>query len=149
MAPSDSDADVTADLEELRADWTPKQHENWESHGEPVFDRIETDAAREMYLRTWRPKMRNDGLMERDHVELGTEEHYVSTELESALKPMGSIHASVMAGMFIDSDRKDDLDDIVDDILRARVEHMNDQHPARAKRLLKQSQRAAELYGVA
>jgi hypothetical protein len=129
-------------------DWTPKQKENWKNHGQPVFERIESEKARKLYLRTYRPKKRNDGMMKRDEVSFGDVEHYVDKEIEDTFNPMGSMQGVIMARMGVPRDQRDEIDELVDEIIRAKVGQLAEDNPDAAKRLLSQTKRVAELYGA-
>jgi len=117
--------DVETDLETLRESFTPKQEENFKNHMKPTLDRLETvremaeengaevdtEAARKWYLRTYRPKKRNDGLIKRDHVETGEPEMYFINFMEKLNSPWGSIQGLIMHGMFVNDETKEEIED--------------------------------------
>lgn len=129
-------------------DWTPKQQENWENDGKPVYERIETEEAREWYRRTWRPKKRNDGMIERDHVKFGTPEDYVKYNVEDYFDPWGSFDGVMMRHMTVSKEKRDELDENVKEIVRAKLKLLKKQSPGAAQRLLNESNKVASLYGV-
>lgn len=127
-------------------DWTPKQMENWENAGKPVYDRIETEEARAWYRRIYRPKKRNDGMMERDRVTFGTPEDYIKYSVEDAFDPWGSMEGMMMRHLSVDN--KDELDEHAREILKAKLKLLKKQDPEAAKRLLRETDKVASLYGV-
>jgi hypothetical protein len=126
-------------------DWTPKQQENWEQYGEPVYRNLETEIGRTWYRRCWRPKQRNEGMMTRSFVKLGEPEDYVVTEVEGHLQPMGNITAEMMRQLTAYSVDKDELDEAVADIVQAKVQTMSTK---RQQRLLAEAQELANTYGL-
>jgi len=142
--------EVTTNLDALREEWTPKQHENWENHGSEVYEAIGDlneyesgpEIARAWYLATYRPKMRGDGMMKRDHVEFGTTEHYIDKEIDDTFNPMGSFRGVIMAGFSVDTDT---MKPVVDDIIKAKVSLLSE---PQQRRLINQTKRVASLYGA-
>jgi hypothetical protein len=94
-----------------REEWTPKQSENWEKHGKPIYDEL-SEKARKWYVRTYRPKKRGDGMMQRDDVKLGTPEHYFVKTVEGIKNPMSSIQGEIMATFGISDEDKQEIDDV-------------------------------------
>ena len=129
-------------------DWSRKQLENWEASGEAVYERIDGELGREWYRRTWRPKMRGDGMKQRDHVKLGTPEDYVAEHVADALSPMGDITSVMMRKLGAYSVDKDELDEAVKQIVKAKLEYIRENDPEHARQLLAESQKAARLYGL-
>lgn len=117
--------EVVTDVAELKENYTPKQRENFENHLQPKLDRldrlgelaeqngadVDIEAAKKWYLRTYRPKKRGDGLMERDHVQIGEPEHYFKKWLGKLNNAWGSIDGLVMASFGISDDVKDEVED--------------------------------------
>ena len=117
--------EVEPDLDALKASYTPKQQENFEKHMKPVLDRLETvkemaeenghnvdiENARTWYIRTYRPKARNSGLMERDHVKTGQPEKYFVKFMEKLNSPWGSIQGLMMQAMFTDKETREEIED--------------------------------------
>jgi len=128
--------------------WTPKQQENWGHSGKHIYELIETPEAREWYRRIWRPKKRNDGMIERDHVKFGTEEDYVKYEVEDTFDPWGSIDGAMMRHLSIPKERREELDEVVHEILRAKLKRLKQEDPETAMRLLRETNKVANLYGV-
>lgn len=128
-------------------EWTPRQQENWDEHMQAVYERLETDVGRYWYRRTWRPKKRNAGKLERDHVEFGTPEDYIVAHIEDTLQPMGSM-MGVMMRKIGKHDDDSELQQALEDITQARLQQIADDDPHRAKRLLEQTEKIAGLYGV-
>lgn len=102
-------------------DLTPKQCENWERHGEPVYaaisdvfsnDEIEighglsVETVRDYYVRLVRPKKRGDGMMDRDEVSLSgdTELNYIRKEVDDWFAPMKPLDGLMMARMMVRGD---------------------------------------------
>jgi len=131
--------------DEWPEDWTPTQKKNWEQFGSKVYDELNTDLGRTWYRRTWRPKMRNNGMMQRDHVKLGTPEDYVAENVADMLNPMGDLTSVMMRQISRYKVDKDVLDDAVTDIVRAKIANMSDQ---RKHRLVGEAAQVAELYGL-
>ncbi|WP_153952985.1 hypothetical protein [Halosegnis longus] len=129
-------------------EWTPKQQTNWENHGQPRYDELESDAARYWYRRCYRPKKRGSGMMQRDHVKLGTPEDYIIEHVEDALEPMGSIHGVMMRSLGRYAVDKDVLDAVYRELLRTRLERIAEQNPDRARRLLAETKQVSSLYGL-
>jgi len=148
------------DLETLKSNWTPKQCENWETHGEPLFERLETlpmlvaenggdpdsvniGTAKEWYLRTYRPKKRGDGMMKRDHVQIGTPEYYMTKFMGKLGNAWGSIEGMVMASMGINSDTKETVEDAATVIFTAR--HLDNKKGL--ANVLREHKKVGKLYG--
>jgi len=125
--------------------WTPKQCENWDNHGQEIYENLETEVGRYWFRRSWRPKKRGSGLMERDHVKFGTPEDYVVYEVEDRFKPMGSIHGSVMRSFSSFSADKDELERAIADIFQAKFRLLPDHEQAR---IAQQANKVADLYGI-
>jgi hypothetical protein len=137
---------IEPDIEagEWPEEWTPKQRQNWRDHALSVYRELETDWGRYWYRRTWRPKKRGDGMMQDDHVKLGTPEDYVTENVEDYLRPMGDMTSVMMRQISRYTVDKDDLDNAVEDIVQAKIATMGERQQ---QRLLEQSQRVAEIYG--
>lgn len=129
-------------------EWTPKQVENWENSGEPVYELIETEEAREWYRRTWRPKKRNEGMIEHDHVKFGTPEDYVKYNVEDYFDPWGSFDGVMMRHMTVSKDKREELDEHVTEIAKAKLKRLKETNPGAAQRLLTETKKVASLYGV-
>lgn len=127
--------------------WTPKQRENFENH-RGVYDRLETDRARSWFKRCYRPKKRNDGLMRRDHVKLGTPEDYILENVSDRLEPMSNLTSVMMRQLGHVGVDKDVLDEIVEEFLNARVKNMKEHNPQQLERILRRSQELRNLYGI-
>lgn len=125
--------------------WTPHQRKNWINHGQDTYAELETDLGRYWYRRCWRPKQRNEGLMETDEVKLGNPEDYVVENVGDYLSPMGDMTSVMMRQLSRYSVDTDDLDEAVEDIVQAKVATMSEEAQ---RRLLQQSQRLAKIYGV-
>lgn len=143
--------EITDDIEDIPDeypvdDWTPKQVENWEDSGKHVYERIETEDARAWYRRVWRPKKRNDGMMERDRVSFGTPEDYIKYYVEDAFDPWGSVEGSMMRHFAVSN--TDELDEHAREILKAKLKLLKKQDPEAAKRLLRETNDVANLYGL-
>lgn len=152
--------DVETDLDTLKENWTPKQIENWEEHGEPKFERLdelqervdegegelEPELAKKWYLRSYRPKKRGDGMMERDHVKVGQPERYFIKFTEKLNGPRVSIHSLMMEGPWLDSELKEEIEDAATALVASDAL----ESPMAAKRLfakLDEHQHILELYG--
>lgn len=125
-------------------EWTPKQRTNWDDHAQDVYEQLETENGRYWYRRTWRPKMRGDGMMKRDHVKLGTPEDFVQYMVDDRLDMWADLTGAMMReiGRY---DNKDALEDAVDDIVQARVSLMSDE---RKRQLAQDATDVAKLYGL-
>ena len=133
--------DVETDLEVLKQEWTPKQKENWEKHGESTYKKLE-GVAKDWYLALYRPKKRGDGLMERDHVQIGTPEHYLKKKIEGLKKPMSSIQSEIMATLGVDKDTQKTIDEVAKQFVRKTTSE-------REKRTIsRQGRRLADAYGI-
>jgi hypothetical protein len=110
-------------------DPTPKQKTNWEEHGEPIVQSMD-DSRKAVwwYLRTYRPKKRGSGMMERDHVKMGEPEHYYINHKEGLMNPMGSIQGQVMASFGVSDEQQDEIEDAVTRLLQ---ETLSDQQKYR------------------
>lgn len=126
-------------------EWTPTQRTNWLEYARAVYDKLETDAGRYWYRRTWRPKKRGDGMMKRDHVKLGTPEDYVEENVSDTLNPMGDITSVMMRQISRYSVDRDTLDEAVEDIVQAKIHNMSDDQQ---QRLVGDAQRLANAYGL-
>ena len=133
------------DADRWPEDWTPKQRQNWIDVGSKTYDNLETDRARYWYRRTWRPKARHDGMMKREHVKLGTPEDYIVENVADYLNPMGDMTSWMMRKLTRYSVDTDELDDVVEEIVHAKIQNMSDD---RKHRLIRDTQRVANLYGV-
>lgn len=130
-----------------RPDWlddpTPKQSENWEEHGSEIVSKIGGSLRnRWWYLRTYRPKQRGDGMMERDHVQIGEPEHYYKKTVEGLKRPMGSVQGEVMAGMFVDSDTKEEINQAATKLVAATTSD------AEKENIRQQAERLAGVMGL-
>jgi len=134
--------------ESLREEFTPKQVENWEEHGKPVYEALEDDAARKWYLRLRRPKKRGDGMMDRDHVKTGTPEKYLRESMDHFERPRQSFHGMVMATLGVtDDEQRDELDEAAVHITAAKVE-AGIHSRAAARRIVENNERVAAIYGA-
>jgi hypothetical protein len=129
-------------------EWTPKQQTNWEEHCQSLYENLETEAGRYWFKRTWRPKKRNQGYMERDHVELGTPEDYIVAHVEDQLEPMGDITSVMMRKLGTRNVDEDELEEAISDIVQAKLQQIEETDPDRARRLVSDANMAAELYGA-
>lgn len=125
--------------------WTKRQKENWIDHGDEQYERLETDEGRYWFRRVWRPKKAREGMMQFDHVKLGTPEDYVSDGVESRLRPMRSLWSDMMRQVTSYGVPKEELDTAVSDIVQARIQMMDDYQRAH---LGEQAQRVARAYGL-
>lgn len=123
-------------------DSTPKQMENWHEHGSQIVADMDSDRARWWYLRTYRPKKRGDGMMERNHVSIGEPEHYYKKYVDGLKRPMGSIQGEVMAAMFVSDDVQDDVEEAAAELVRVTTSD------AEKKRIAQQGERLAGLMGL-
>jgi len=144
---SDSSSNEYEPPEWPNPEWTPKQQENWEESIKPTYERLETDVARYWFRRTWRPKKRNSGKLKRDHVKLGTPEDYIEHNVQEAFNPWGDL-TSVMMRQVGSYDDKDELDDVVEEIVGARCDLLKQTNPEELDRLARESKKVARLYGV-
>lgn len=128
-------------------EWTPKQEQNWNDYMANVYDELETELGRTWYRRCWRPKQRNEGKLKRDHVEFGTPEDYIIAHVEDHFEPMGSMMGVMMRSIGKHRDN-DELEEAISDIVRAKLRVMAENNPARARRLLDQTKKVTQLYGV-
>lgn len=141
----------TAEPYEVHSDeWTPRQHENWDDYGADIYERLETDLGRYWYRRCWRPKKAHNGMMKRDHVKLGTPEDYIIEHVEDTFDPWGNLTGVMMRklGTLPGDVTKDELEEAIDDIVRAKLRKLKENDPDRARDLLRQTERVAALYGV-
>jgi hypothetical protein len=153
--------EVVTDLNELKDTWTPKQTENWEHHGAPLFERLETlpmvvdgnggdgssvdvGLAKEWYLRTYRPKKRGDGMMKHDHVKIGTPEYYMTKFMGKLGNAWGSIQGLVMAQFGIDKETQDKAEEAATIIFTAR----NLDNKQGLAHVIEEHKKVGELYGV-
>jgi len=150
--------DVEHDLDRLREEWTPKQRENWENHCADMYDNLQylgskpeirecealdTDAAAKWYLRTYRPKKRGSGMMERDHVQIGEPERYFKKYLVKLNDVYGSIYSMMMDASLIDEETREEIEDAAMAVFAAR--HVG--RPDAFERKLREHDEVAELYG--
>lgn len=142
------DPETFADQPYPDPEWTPKQRENWEAHGQAEFANLETDVGRRWYKRTYRPKKRNSGMMTRDHVKLGTPEDYVDEHVSDTFDPWGNLTSVMMRRISTYSVDKAELEDAIEDIVRAKLEVLAENNPGRARRLLQETEKVASLYGI-
>lgn len=126
-------------------EWTPKQRENWDSHGQSTYENLETDAGRYWYRRIWRPKKQREGMMKRDHVKLGTPEDYVAEHARDTLDPMGNLTSVMMRRIGRMQADKDELEEAYKDIVQARIANMT---PEQRARLAGEAKRLAVAYGL-
>ena len=126
--------DIETDLESLKNTWTPKQKENWEEHGAPKFERLDelaeladerdvdldVDVAKEWYLRTYRPKKRGDGMMERDHVKVGQPERYFIKFMQKLNRPRMSIRSLMMEAPFLGEETRNEVEDAATAMVASR-----------------------------
>lgn len=129
-------------------EWTPKQRENFEHHGRKTFEALETNPGRRWYKRTYRPKKRNSGMMTRDHVKLGTPEDYIDEHVSDTFDPWGNITSVIMRRISTYSVDKAELEDAIEDIVRAKLAVLARHNPERARRLLQETEKVASLYGL-
>ena len=125
--------------------WTPKQRENWRRFGHFEYELLETDVGRLWYRATWRPKMRGDGMMQHDHVTLGTHEDYVADNVRDRLSPMSNITSVMMRRISANSEVREYLDRAVDDIVAAKLELKD---PQDQERLVHEATQLARAYGL-
>jgi len=135
-------------MEYPNPDWTPKQMENWESSMKQWYNELETDAGRFWAKATYRPKKRNSGMMTRDHVKLGTPEDYIDEHVSDTFDPWGDITSVIMRQISTYSVDKAELEDAIEDIVRAKLAVLARHNPERARRLLQETEKVASLYGV-
>lgn len=125
--------------------WTPKQCENWKNYGHFEYNALETDVGRQLYRRIWRPKMRGEGIMKRDHVKLGTPEDYVEDNVRDLLTPMGNITSAMMRNFVHFNADTDVLDEAVDDIVHAKLSLKD---PGEKEELEMQANQLSRAYGI-
>lgn len=128
-------------IDERRDDWTPKQRENWEEHGSAVAEQL-PDKARKWYLRTYRPKKRGDGMMDRDHVQIGEPEHLFKKKVEGMKNPMSSIQGEVMASFGIGSETKEEVEEAAKEYVKATLTEREKQ------RMVSEGRRLARVLGL-
>lgn len=131
---------------EFPDEWTPKQIENWTNHGESVYSELDTELGRYWYRRCYRPKKRNEGMMETDAVRFGSPEDFVVAHVDDNLQPMGNLTAVMMREFTKQSADTDELKKAAGDITRAKIRNMS---VGQQDRLVKEMQRVTELYGLA
>lgn len=153
--------EVETDLSTLQSNWTPKQHTNWENHGKPLFERLDTlpevvesnggdpesidvEAAKEWYLRTYRPKKRGDGMMKRDHVKIGQPEYYMTKFMGKLGNAWGSIEGLMMAQFGIGSETREEVEEAATVIFTAR----NLDNKEGLAHVLKEHEKVGKLYGL-
>lgn len=105
-------------------DWSDRQQENWNRYAQPAYVRLETNIGRTLFRRTWRPKARNDGLITRDNVSIGTVEDWVDTYVAFMLGDTKRVSKKYQRKAAV-SDEDDEtlnnaLADIVSALYRAR-----------------------------
>jgi hypothetical protein len=135
--------DVEAD--DYPDEWTPKQRENWKNYGHFEYRLLETELGRYWFRRTYRPKMRNEGMMQRDHVKLGTPEDYVAYNVADMFKPMAALDGYMMRQLMRYDFDTDELDEAVEDIVQAR-RHMLE--PEEREDLAERGMILAKAYGI-
>jgi len=126
-------------------EWTPRQRKNWLEHGQNIYEELEDDQSKYWYRRCWRPKKRNSGMMKCDHVKLGTPEDYIVEHVADTLDPMGDITSVMMRRISRYSVDRDTLDDVVEDLVQAKIQNMSE---AQQQRLVGDAQRLANAYGL-
>lgn len=129
-------------------DWTPKQCENFEKYGEAVYERIEGEVGQKWYRRIWRPKMRGDGMKQRDHVKMGTPEDYIAEMVSDQLDPWNSMTSVMMRTVSSYNVDKEEREEAVSQIAKAKLENLAENSPQKAKQLLAETEYVASLYGV-
>jgi hypothetical protein len=129
-------------------EWTPKQQENWESSMKEWYNNLETDAGRRWTRAVYRPKKRNNGCMTRDHVKLGTPEDYLDEHVDQAFNPWGSFTSLMMREISTYDVDMDALETAIEDIVRAKLRVLAEHNPQRARRVLAETNKVAELYGA-
>lgn len=129
-------------------DWTPKQMDNWESSMEQWYNELETDVGRFWAKATYRPKKRNDGSITRDHVKLGTPEDYVDEHVSDTFDPWGNLTSVMMRRISTYNVDKDELDEAISDIVRAKLRVLAENDPDRARQLVAETEKVASLYGI-
>lgn len=152
VTPSKSDKDEVEpyaephpEANEWPSGWTPTQRQNWQDVGSKTYNELETDNGRYWYRRTWRPKKRGDGMMERDHVKLGNPEDYITENVADYLNPMGDMTSVMMRQLTRYGVDTDELDKAVEDIVQAKIANMSD---FQKKRLVGEAVRVANIYGL-
>jgi hypothetical protein len=143
-----TDREQYFEMEYPNPDWTPKQKENWESSMKKWYNKLETDVGRRWARACYRPKKRNEGMMERDHVKLGTPEDYVTKHVEDTFDPWASLEGIMMRKLGRYSVDTDTLDAAVEDIVRAKLRRLAETNPERAQRLYSETSKVASLYGI-
>jgi hypothetical protein len=136
-----SEQEITTDVEELKQEWTPKQKENWQNHGKPVYDEL-SETSQQWYVRLFRPKMRGDGMMERDHVKISTPEHYLKKKIEGLKRPMSSVQGEIMATFGVDKEVMSELDDVATEYVKVTTTD------AQKKRIAQQGKRLSDVMGI-
>ncbi|WP_135666748.1 hypothetical protein [Halorhabdus rudnickae] len=136
------------DIEELKEDFTPKQRENWEEHGKPIFENLEDETAKNWFLRLQRPKKQGCGMMDRDHVKTGAPEKYLRESISQFERPRQSFGSMIMASVGVDDEQREELDDVAVRIVAAKAKGgiLSD---IQVQRILEGNKRVAEIYGVA
>lgn len=129
-----------------RPEWfdnpTPKQKENWQEHGASVLSDIDDERSQWWYLRTYRPKKRGDGMMKRDHVQIGTPEYYFIKTAEGLKRPMSSIQGEVMASFGVSGDTQKEVEKAAAHMVRATTSD------AEKARMAKEADRLSNILGV-
>lgn len=158
--------EVETDLETLKEQYTPKQRENFDNHLKPKLQRLDklselaeagdgdpeavaeaAELGKEWFLRTYRPKKRGDGLMERDHVQIGEPEHYFKKWLGKLNNPWGSIQGLMMAQFGISSDEQDRIERAATAVWVA--DKLKDANSVeQLQRLMEEHEKVGKLYGV-
>ena len=129
-------------------EWTPKQEANWREYGQAVYNNLQTDIGRKWYRKTYRPKMRVEGMMTRDHVELGTAEDYINANVEDRLEPMGDMTKVMMRELGVREFDIEELETAIDDIVQAKLHHIKDADPDRARRIIEQASKLNKIFGT-
>ena len=131
--------------DEYPDEWTPKQRENWKNYGHFEYRLLEFEVGRKWFRRTWRPKKRGEGMMQRDHVKLGTPEDYVAENVRDRFDMMGSLHSVMMRQLGRYSVDRDELDAAVEDIVQARRQMLE---PDEREQMARDAERLARAYGL-
>lgn len=133
------------ETDDYPAEWTPKQRENWRNHAQDVYEALETEAGRYWYRRTWRPKKQQEGLLQRDHVKLGTPEDYIAEHVSDTLSPMGDITSVMMRKVAHYKADKEEMEEAIDDIVQAKISCMS---VGQRVNLAREAKRLANAYGL-
>jgi len=102
-------------------EWTPHQRQNWQAHGAPIYERLDTEPGSYWFRRTWRPKKRKAGLMRREHVKLTTPEYYLAEQVMDHLGDETGNQLVVMRGIGTYGVDSSQLRLAIEDNVQARV----------------------------